>query len=293
MQTDSVEIRQLDSWAQFIEAIRTGPMRKHASGGQAFPDQVLYRGHAKPDWRLWSPLDRRLATWVKGADGQLEYWSGRKAKGLAWYDTLCSEILDHFKHGCRGLVDVDPQATDDQYWALGRHFGLLTPLLDWSLNPYVAAFFAFAERMPLMEHGASVYTVKGNRGNVRVWAVALWEQIEIPGEFEVVRAYPRAAARQRAQSGLFTRLRSEEYLELLPYFASRDLIDHLVAYDIPVDAASHAMRDLQLMNITPATLFPDLYGAAWQANVDNAKINFASLMYDWDPVSADPGPSLE
>ena len=39
------------------------------------------------------------------------------------------------------------------------------------------------------------------------------------------------------------------------------------------------MRDLQLMNVTPATLFPDLYGAAWQANIANANIHFASLMY--------------
>ena len=134
---------------------------------------------------------------------------------------MCSQILGHFKHRCRDLADVDPEAIDDEYWALGRHFGLLTPLLDWTLSPYVAVFFAFAERLSSMEHGASVYTVKGNKGNVRVWAVALWEQIEIPGEFEVVRAYPRVAARQRAQSGVFMRLRSEEYLELLPYFESR------------------------------------------------------------------------
>ena len=109
------------------------------------------------------------------------------------------------------------------------------------------------------------------------------DDIEIPGEFEVVRAYPRAAARQRAQSGLFTRLRSTEHLEVVPYFASRGLTDNLVAYDIPIDAASHATRDLQLMNITPATLFPDLHGAAWQANVDNQLIHWNSLMYDWDP----------
>jgi hypothetical protein len=51
-----------------------------------------------------------------------------------------------------------------------------------------------------------------------------------------------------------------------------------------MDAASHAMRDLQLMNITPGTLFPDLHGAAWQANLDNFQIHYASLMYDWNPT---------
>lgn len=291
MQTDFVAIHNLDSWEQFIESVRSGSIRKDGSGGQSYPDQVLYRGHAKPDWRLWSPLDRRLTTWVRRPDGEIEYWSARKTCGLGWYDKLCSQILDQFKQACRGMSGADSGTNDDEYWALGRHFGLLTPLLDWTLSPYVAAFFAFVERLQYMEHGSHAYTLKGNEGSVRVWAIAMWDQIEIPGEFEVVRASPRAAARQRAQSGLFTRLRSEEYLELVPYFVSRNLTDHLVAYDIPIDAASHAMRDLQLMNITPATLFPDLYGAAWQANVDNAQIHYASLMYDGDPAKADPGPS--
>lgn len=48
---------------------------------------------------------------------------------------------------------------------------------------------------------------------------------------------------QRAQSGLFTRLRSTEYLDIESYFASRGLSEKLVAYDIPIDAASHPMRD--------------------------------------------------
>jgi hypothetical protein len=266
-------------------------MRVPDCDDQSYLNQVLYRGHAKSDWRLWSPLDRRLVNWVRGPEGEFEYWSARKVYGLGWYDKLCSQILEHFKQACRGIPGADHGTNDDEYWALGRHFGLLTPLLDWTLSPYVAAFFAFVERLQYMEHGNHGYILKGNEGSVRIWAITMWDQIEIPGEFEIVRASPRAAARQRAQSGLFTRLRSEEYLELAPYFVSRNLADHLVAYDIPIDAASHAMRDLQLMNITPATLYPDLYGAAWQANIDNAEVHYASLMYDWDPAKADPGPS--
>lgn len=285
-----LEILRLSTWAEFVQEARTGPKKAEGSG-EAYPDEVLYRGHADLDWRLWSPLDRRLAVWVKNSDETLEYSSIRKTKGIEWYDRLCSRILSHFKAGCRGLSGFDSDLTEDEYWALGRHSGLLTPLLDWTLSPYVAAFFAFAERLRHMEHGFGSYTIKGDEGSVRIWALALWKPIEVPGEMEIVRVQPHLAARQRAQSGLFTRLRSENHLELVPYLASRGLSDYLVAYDLPMDAASHAMRDLQLMNIMPRTLFPDLYGAAWQANIDNARIHFASLSYDWSPPPADPGPS--
>jgi hypothetical protein len=47
-----------------------------------------------------------------------------------------------------------------------------------------------------------------------------------------------------------------------------------------LDFAAHALRDLRLMNISPRTLYPDLHGAAMEANIDPAKIAFISLMFD-------------
>jgi hypothetical protein len=35
-----------------------------------------------------------------------------------------------------------------ELWSLGQHYGLLTPLTDWTEYPYVALFFAFAEADP-------------------------------------------------------------------------------------------------------------------------------------------------
>jgi hypothetical protein len=49
--------------------------------------------------------------------------------------------------------------------------------------------------------------------------------------------------------------------------ATRGLAHCLEYYDIPKSQGFRALRDLALMNITPATLFPDLQGAATQANI--------------------------
>jgi hypothetical protein len=270
-------IHKLNSWDKFIEIVRDGLARRLDSGGVAVPDQVLYRGHAQTDWKLSAPLDRRLVYHVTGS----EYESLRKHNGLKWYDNTCLQVLNQFKEAYRDICGASSNITDDEYWAIGRHFGLLTPLLDWTLSPYVAAYFAFGERLQHMQHGYHGFTLKGNRESVRIWAMAVTKEIEVAGEFEIVRAIPPVdGARRRAQSGLFTRLRSKEHLDIESYFASRGLTENLVAYDISMDFASHAMRDLQLMNITPCTLYPDLHGAAMEANIDRSKIGITSLIFD-------------
>jgi hypothetical protein len=131
-------------------------------------------------------------------------------------------VLNQFKEAYCGIVGANPNLTDDEYWAIGRHFGLLTPLLDSTLSPYVAAYFAFGERLAHMQHGYHGFTLRGNRESVRIWAMAVTKDLEVPGEFEIVKAAPFLdGSRQRAQSGLFTRLRSQEYPDIESYLASR------------------------------------------------------------------------
>src|SRR6202011_3028313 len=67
---------------------------------------------------------------------------------------LGDRYLWAFKRAAAGLRGPNPADLEpDQWWSLGRHFGLITPLLDWTESPYIAAFFALSELFAEMQSG--------------------------------------------------------------------------------------------------------------------------------------------
>ena len=204
--------------------------------------RYLFRGSADADWGLSSSFDRRFATIP------LE-------QRLALWDRLVQE----WRRGCTDLgVALSMLDEDRKVWALGQHYGLPTRLLDWSVSPYVAAFFAFAEHLTGQP---------GRHHQVAVWVLHLdnpvWSR---PGGVEVVAAPPLENVRLRNQGGRFTLCRApiatlEEYVER---FAADVALTKCV---LPAAEAARALSDLDAMGITSAELFPDLSGIATLATM--------------------------
>ena len=272
------EVRRIDcaKWDDFIREVRAERTLPLDGGGEEFADRVLWRGHAKLKWKLESKIERSLVAEAKDpADGSVE----RLPHTLAVYDHRCAQTLRRFRELAHGKPGAYRDMPDDELWALGRHHGLITPLLDWTESPYVAAYFAFEKHRKgwEIEHGRGVIARKlPSDKPVCVWALRVWSGVEVSGEFEVVRDVPATAHRQMAQRGLFTRLRSADHLDVESYLKARNLAHSLEVYHLPGSAELDALGDFELMNITPATLFPDLYGAAQQANVDSDQLRFSA-----------------
>ena len=221
----------------------------------------LYRGQGNPNWSLVPSLQRKLQR-------ALTYpLRDRKLYTDEMYDYLRA-FRDH-AHGLVGFPDgLD---TLNSLLTLGRHHGLVTPLLDWTRSPYIAAFFALAghvardANMPL---DGDFDPAKGRGGPA---TVAIW-RYQIRGDGSVgteLRIYTEVAfpnARQKAQSSVYMHLDTHEYQSVEELLIARDRDANLEKWIIDVPDVRVAIGDLALMNIHIGTMFPDLSHAAQHAN---------------------------
>lgn len=188
--------------------------------------------------------------------------------------------LADFRRHAQSLPGIT--VLEDHWWPLARHYGVVTPLLDWTRSPYIGAFFAFEDYlgsknpglrsgMTRLGLGASGSGVQHDgAGAVAVWELVLADDLRKHGELDVLRPdlpFLAVAARIRAQQSVLTRLGDDLYLDIESFLVHHNLAHLLTCYEIPVSETAKAIGDLSRMNIDFASLFPDLEGAAIQANV--------------------------
>ena len=253
--TNEIQIVTCESWADFADKVR-------------FTDRPfirrVFRGQADVDWTLSSRWERyrRVQRGIPEDD--------RAQEGLRESPV---DFLDRFKDSFAGTPGVQTTGLTEVDWlALARHHGVVTPLLDWTESPYVAAFFAFR----------NVVAVNPDRGKIdppevlvdRPGQIAIWEiprdgVIANMDEFAWVHGRHEVATRQRAQSGVFSRLASQDHDSLDEFLKEKGYLHLLRRYDIPRQEALAAMHDLSLMNITEATMYPDADGSGRKADLGN------------------------
>ena len=158
-------------------------------------DQFIWRGQQNPDWKLEPTIDRLLG----------------KARGLKL--TPREDHLKQFQltsRGRRGIVfSVLQDKEENEWWALGQHNGLATPLLDWTRSPFVACHFAFAGELLGGQTYRSVYGLAMNA--VVTKSLLISDQHDLKGSTDrppIIEFFePLADGNSRLinQSGLFTR----------------------------------------------------------------------------------------
>lgn len=213
----------------------------------------IWRGQRDADWGLETSLDRLLQKHSK--------------KPTA---ALLNRHIEKFKLASRGRRGDNPRRDllENEWWALGQHNSLATPLLDWTRSPFVALYFAFEKDKP------------SSSGFRTVWALAESTTINSAIEKEkpsgsenyvltCVRPQQDENARLVNQGGLFTRVplgkTVRSWIEE-NYEKDEENVAHLIKIIIQDEGREECLRALNMMNINHASLFPDLYGASQHCN---------------------------
>jgi len=240
MKRKSQNVIRLESWEDYLSIISDSPYQNWA-----------FRGQRDASAPLYSAISRYLMTF--------------RIDPRAWRDQE-DRILRIFKRKAIHFLDHIPSRDDDFEWlALMQDHGAPTRLLDFSWSPYVAAFFALHNAR---EDGviwacnpAEIETAKdvklGEPGNFRKHVLSNKNSVVWLGE-------PHAMNRRLiAQSGTFLvpGVLDRSIEEILREYSNPE--DTLIKFILPaVKIRDKGMQELYRMNITQATLFPDLDGLA-------------------------------
>lgn len=256
-----------NSWDDFIRVIST-----HLRG-----DQWIFRGQRDAQWKLQTKLERVFSRMPPSTYAQSEL-----------------HLLLQFQRRLHHYVSDLPDEDDKLEWlALMQHHGAPTRLLDWTRSPYVALYFAVEDCI--------------NEKPCSVWAVdtrALYEEsLEVHvGLFDAIMRSPLQAASDKSvfnefvmkgtvlgvfsvepfrmnerityQQGLFlvpTSVQHSFYANLKKMVAGLPTpTPYLRRVDITLSntARLECLKQLRLMNIHRATLFPGLDGFAQSLAVE-------------------------
>ena len=93
----------------------------------------VWRGHQDEKWELKSLFDRELEERRITENGKDR-------------NSILKSVMYKFRNRLNESTGNVSKLTEAEIWAVGQHHGLPTPFLDWTLNPYIAAYFAFRKK---------------------------------------------------------------------------------------------------------------------------------------------------
>jgi len=200
-------------------------------------------------------------------------WRGQKQdKSLKSSFDRCSSldgnkrniVLDKHLNNFRSKMQQShpgvPLSKDDSVWALGQHYGLKTPLLDWTQSPYIAAYFAFEKTVDQNDQDDKyryVYALKKRLKRL------LKKSKQSRNRYVTIidgKSLKHISPRFWAQKGIFTRSLNGDDIEtnINRWKKKRPNEVILVKFKIPTQDRDKCLRELHLMNIDYENLLLDL-----------------------------------
>lgn len=215
-------------------------------------EDYVFRGQSNSEWGLTSTLNRLI-------------WRARRTGAKHGSIEHFVEVhLDRFKLEIRGRRGDNPsKLEEDELWALGQHFGLATPLLDWSRSPYISIFFSLQD-FEVEDAHRVLWCLNKREVDQMNRGLSESNQLKL--------IFPDTDDNKRllGQSGLFSKgpvmSSVDEWVSQKFKNMERPILLK-IAFPGHHDFRKQALKKLHLMNINYSTLFPDLVGASRYCNI--------------------------
>ncbi len=155
------------------------------------------------------------------------------------------------------IFDLNRPPELGAFMSLAQHHGFPTPLLDWTLSPFVAAWFAFsgAKRMDTLDGVVRIFALDTDAYRKKRQFQSL---TFLQPHFSILETLAIENDRAIPQQGLLTLTNMhdiETYIQSLEVSPTERLI---LAFDLPVSDLGDAINDLAMMGITRSTMLPGI-----------------------------------
>lgn len=229
-----------------------------------------FRGHTDAGWQLQPAMARYFLSLPPAI-----------RRDRHSYRRVQRRLIAAFEEGLltNGDLSADAMKNTDT-WEYGQHYGLPTPLLDWSYSPYVGLFFATHDPSPPHTQSRAVWVLDLDLLSlINSQLSSLPEQHKelLPkedldnryGGVEVQGSPSWFNKRLTYQQGFFTR---HSYFLSFEIWLRNVTTDLKMAWDVPLlrkveftldeSDRSRVLSELNLMNVNSRVLFPDTRGSA-------------------------------
>lgn len=220
----------VESWTAFKEFVSGLALNSNS--------KMMFRGQAQP-WPLRTSFHR-----TKRSD--LRRYVNSDLPQIHRY---LSPLLSHY-------FDLNDPMQTGAFYNLLQHHGFPTPLLDWTLSPYIAAFFAFHD-----ENAKSSEKIR-----IFCFEKELWQSkfIQLSGianmnsHFSINELLGIGNLRMVPQQAVSTLTNVDDVETFIMSSESQAGKKFLSAIDINASDREVALSELDLMGINESTLFPGI-----------------------------------